>query len=78
MPFCRKCGDYFERNPKSPNQKDCPKHSFWMTRGGGKHLSSINTKAAELKKAADQSGNPRIWRAGEYSQEFLRSLIPRM
>jgi hypothetical protein len=66
MPLCRKCGQYFETSASNhkTNQKDCPKHSFWMTRGGGKHLNNINAKAAELKQAADESGNPIIWRPG--------------
>ena len=29
-----------------------------------------------LQAAADASGNPKIWTAEEYGQEFLESLIP--
>jgi hypothetical protein len=29
-----------------------------------------------LKQAADESGNPKVWTAGEYNQDFLKSLIP--
>jgi len=29
----------------------------------------------KLQKEADQSGNPKVWTAEEYSQEFLKSLI---
>jgi hypothetical protein len=32
---------------------------------------------AELKRDADLSGNPKIWTAAEFSQEFLMELIPK-
>ncbi len=31
---------------------------------------------AKAKALADASGNPRIWTAADYTQAFLRSLIP--
>jgi hypothetical protein len=31
---------------------------------------------SELKAAADQSGNPKIWTADKYSQDELKRLIP--
>ena len=30
----------------------------------------------KLKKAADQSGDPKVWTSDEYSQDELRRLIP--
>jgi hypothetical protein len=30
----------------------------------------------KLKKVADQSGDPKVWTADRFSQDFLKSLIP--
>ena len=72
---CRKCGAVFLR--KSHNQIFCPNCSYWKHFEGGAVRGRLVLAEPRLKKAADESGNPRVWTADRYSQEFLRSLIPR-
>ena len=49
----------------------------WVTEKDGLHFKRYAKITKKLKTAADRSGNPRIYEAGQYSQEFLRSLISR-
>jgi len=72
--LCKTCKKPFGK--KAPNQTHCNEHSFWRKYEGGSILGKLYAIEGDLKQAADASGNPRIWRAGEYSQEFLRELIP--
>jgi len=71
---CKTCKKSFEK--KAPNQIHCHEHSFWKKYQGGNILMKLYEVEGTLKQAADESGNPRVWRAGEYSQEELRRLIP--
>jgi hypothetical protein len=68
------CGVRFEK--RSPKQKKCEDCSFWMQTQAYKLRSMNRAEIARLKADADASGNPRIFRREEYSQEFLASLIP--
>ena len=77
MPICRKCGKSFKRKPFANNTKDCDDCSFWKRYGHGSAANAIWRAEPRLKAAADASGNPKIWRAEECSQEFLGNLIPR-
>jgi hypothetical protein len=43
---------------------------------GGEVRYKLILAEPRLKKAADESGNPKIWTAREYSQDELRRLIP--
>jgi hypothetical protein len=72
---CRTCKKPFEK--KAANQIYCNEHSFWRRYQGGRVLMKLYAVEGTLKQAADESGNPKVWRAGEYSQEELRELIPR-
>ena len=71
--ICRACGDKFER--KARNQVLCPDCGYW-TMYQGNIRQFITLAEPRLKKAADESGNPKIWTAEEFSQEELRRLIP--
>ena len=71
---CKTCKKSFEK--KAPNQNHCNEHSFYKRYHGGV-LMKLYEVEETLKQAADESGNPKVWRAGEYSQEFLRELVPR-
>ena len=76
MPFCE-CGNSFERKGRGNLRKYCPscteknKHRSYSRLWEKLHAAEIR-----LKAQADQSGNPRIFRAAEYSQDYLRRLIP--
>ncbi len=72
--ICRDCGNVFEK--KAQNQEYCPECSAWKKYGGRSLTAKIRAAEPGLKKAADESGNPKIWTADRYSQEFLKSLIP--
>ncbi len=67
-----KRGNWFEMN--SANHKHCPDCSYWIYHAGT--LAKLKAAEPRLKRIADASGNPKIWRASECSQEFLRNLIP--
>ena len=71
---CKTCKKVFDKY--APNQIHCHEHSFWKRYQGGNFLMKLYEAEKSLKQAADESGNPRIWWAGEYSQDFLRALIP--
>ena len=71
---CKTCKKVFEK--KAANQIYCSEHSFWRRYQGGRILMKLYAVEGTLKQAADESGNPKVWRAGECSQEFLNSLIP--
>lgn len=75
MPTCRKCGRPFEKKRFASNVKDCEDCSVWARYGHGM-AAAIWRAMPRLQAAADASGNPKIYRAGEHSQEFLRSLVP--
>ncbi len=68
------CRQVFEK--KAANQRFCPNCSYWKKYEGGSVMKRLYEVEGQLKKGADQSGNPKVWTAEEYSQEFLRSLIP--
>ena len=72
--ICKECGSPFVR--KAPNQIFCPGCSYSKYYVGGEVRYKLILAEPRLKKAADESGNPKIWTAGECSQDFLRSLIP--
>jgi hypothetical protein len=67
------CGRTFVK--KTPNQIHCPDCSYW-SRFRGNIIKFIVLAEPRLKKAADESGNPKVWTAKEYSQEELKRLIP--
>jgi hypothetical protein len=69
----KKCRQVFEK--KAPNQLFCPDCSYWKKYEGGSVLKALYSIEDKLQKEADQSGNPKVWTAKEYSQEFLKSLI---
>ena len=71
---CKTCKKPFEK--KAPNQIHCHEHSFWKKYQGGRVLMRLYAVEKSLKQAADESGNPKIYRAGECDQVFLKSLIP--
>jgi hypothetical protein len=60
---CVDCGAFFEK--KSQNQVYCPECSFWKQRGGGSLSQKLSHARARLKRLADESGNPVIWRRGD-------------
>ena len=72
--LCKTCKKPFEK--KAPNQIFCNEHSFWKRFEAGSILGKLYAIEKTLKQAADESGNPKTWTAGEYSQDFLKSLIP--
>jgi hypothetical protein len=78
MPICknRKCRKPFEK--KAANQLYCQNCSYWSRYSDGRVMKGLAEALPRLKAAADASGNPKTWRAGEYSQEELRRLIPSM
>jgi hypothetical protein len=67
---CGRCGiDFVKRTPNQRYCLECATHNGFK-KG---YLARIE----KIKKAADESGNLRIWlREDGHSQEFLRSLIP--
>ncbi len=69
-----KCKKPFEK--RSPNQKNCSDCSFYVRYASGRLYDKIKQIEGELKRKADENGNPKIYRAGEYSQGFLKSLTP--
>ncbi len=73
--ICRDCGVVFDK--KAENQNHCPDCSAWRKIGARSLSGKISLAAPRLQKAADESGNPKIWTADKYSQKFLQSLIPR-
>lgn len=71
---CKKCKKPFEKRAGNQvNYSDC---SFYIHYSAGGVYGKIVDAEEGLKKAADESGNPKVYRAGECSQEFLKSLIP--
>jgi len=72
--ICKECGSPFVR--KAPNQIFCPGCSYLKYYVGGEVRYKLILAEPRLKKAADESGNPKIWTAREYSQDELRRLIP--
>jgi hypothetical protein len=72
---CKTCEKIFDKY--APNQIHCHEHSFWKRYQGGNILRKLYEAEKFLKQAADASGNPKVYRAGEYDQPFLKSLIPR-
>jgi predicted amidophosphoribosyltransferase len=61
--ICQTCGANFEK--RAQNQVYCPECSFWKQRGGGSLSQKLSHARARLKKLADESGNPVIWRRGD-------------
>ena len=76
MPLCKnkKCRKPFIK--KAANQIYCSNCSFWKRYEGGRVMKALYECEGKLKAEADASGNPKIYRAGECSQDFLKSLIP--
>jgi len=72
--LCKTCKKSFGK--RAPNQIHCDEHSFWKRFEAGSILGKLYAAEKTLKQAADESGNPKTWTAGEYSQDFLRALIP--
>ncbi len=63
---CWLCGEeYF---PNNPRQKYCAECS--------PNITQLDAVYPRLKAAADASGNPKIWTAEQYDQNFLKTLIP--
>ena len=71
---CKICKKPFDK--KAPNQIHCDVHSFYKRYHGGKVLMKLYEVEGILKQEADESGNPKVYRAGEYTQDELRRLIP--
>ena len=71
MPRCKDCGKPFEKDRRSPNQKRC--HSCSVHSDFRKGFLA---KMDEVKKAADRSGEAKVFLATEHSQKFLRSIVP--
>ena len=71
---CKVCKKVFDKH--ATNQIHCDEHSFWKRFEAGSILGKLYAIEKTLKQAADESGNPKVWMAGEYSQDFLRALIP--
>jgi hypothetical protein len=74
MPRCKKCRHTFEK--KAPNQIYCEDCSYWKQYGGGSIMKQLVLNERKIQIAADESGNPKVWTAAEYSQDELRRLIP--
>ena len=75
MGLCKVCKHPFIKN--APNQICCEEDSYWRRYEGGSVMKALFASEKQLQKEADQSGNPKVWTAEEYSQEFLASLISR-
>lgn len=73
--ICRKCGKPFERKLSARNARHCDDCSL-NRYGHGPAAAAIWRAEPRLKAAANASGNPKIYRADEHSQKFLKSLIP--
>lgn len=71
MPACKKCGVKINR----PYQY-CDECNDEIAISQGQLLRRGRVILKQLKAEADASGNPKVYRAGECSQEFLKSLIP--
>jgi len=74
MSRCRECGSEYEK--KAPNQKFCTSCSFYCRYRNGRIYQKLTEAEVKFHALADASGNPRVWRAGEYDQDFLKALIP--
>jgi hypothetical protein len=79
MATCKKCGKKIDSG--SPwslryRYKYCIDCNDEIAESRGQLIRCGRKVEASLKAAADASGNPKIWTAGECSQEFLKSLIP--
>ena len=59
---CKKCGTIFLR--KAANQVFCPDCSYWKHFEGGAIRGRLVLAEPRLKRLADESGNPKIWRRG--------------
>jgi hypothetical protein len=70
---CKVCKHSFIK--KAPNQTCCEEDSYWRRYEGGSVMKALFAAEKQFKKGADQSGNPKVWTAKEYSQDFLKSLI---
>jgi len=56
------CGRTFVKT--TPNQIHCPDCSYWP-KGQGNIIKFIIFAEPRLKQAADESGNPKVWRRGD-------------
>jgi predicted amidophosphoribosyltransferase len=71
MSICKKCGAKIK-----PPFKYCDECNDEIAKARGQLMRCGRKAETRLKAAADASGNSKVWRAGEFSQDFLRSLIP--
>jgi len=79
MAKCKKCGREIEDDsPFSLKKrfKYCLDCNDEIAKARGQLFRCGRKVEARLKAAADQSGNPKIYRASEHGQDFLKSLIP--
>ena len=72
MPICKECGKEIKIR-----RKYCDDCGDTIYKKWGQFLRGARSFLAKMKEENDASGNPKIYRAGEYSQEELRSLIPK-
>lgn len=79
MPICieKGCGRNFKWFKWNRSAKRCPECSEAYGRAHQWNNIPGARLDAELKRDADLSGNPKIWTAAEFSQEFLMELIPK-
>jgi hypothetical protein len=79
MAICKACGKEIEdHSPFSLKKrfKYCLDCNDEIAKARGQLMRCGRKVEAQLKAAADASGNPKLWTAGEYSQDELRRLIP--
>lgn len=79
MALCKKCGREIEdHSPFSLKKrfKYCLDCNDEIARKRGQLFRCGRKAEVRLKAAADASGNPKVWTAGQYSQKVLKSLIP--
>ena len=79
MATCKKCGKKIDGG--SPwslkyRYKYCLDCNDQVAEARGQLFRCGRKVEAQLKAAADASGNPKVWRAETHSQEELRKLIP--
>ncbi len=74
--ICRDCGIIFEK--KAQNQNHCPDCSAWRKIGARSLSGKISLAAPRLQKAADESGNPVIWRRGDPVEKLPQGMRKRV
>jgi predicted nucleic acid-binding Zn-ribbon protein len=72
MPHCEECGKEFEKT--SPNRIYCDGCSAIHGNMASRYFPGIN--AVERRIRAALESRVKVWRNSDYSQDFLRTLVP--